>query len=145
MQVCCSFLFSGVFERFPRTKLVLTEANIGWIPGMLEQTDEMFFHYRWFPGAAQKMHELPSELFHRNVWATFIVDSVGLELRYHMKCSHVMRSTDYPHTPCDWPNSRLSVLHQFRGLPLEEVRGFVRGNAKQLYGLDIPESDPRGG
>ena len=33
---------------FPRLKLVLVEANIGWIPTLLEQTDDMFLRYRWF-------------------------------------------------------------------------------------------------
>src|SRR5262249_47758372 len=28
-------LFSGVLERFPRLRVVLVEANIGWIPAML--------------------------------------------------------------------------------------------------------------
>jgi predicted TIM-barrel fold metal-dependent hydrolase len=142
MRACCSLLFSGALERFPGTKLVLTEANIGWIPNLLEHTDEMFFRYRWFNGAAMQMHELPSELFHRNVWATFIVDSVGLELRYRMNHSHLMWSTDYPHTPCEWPNSRITALHQFRGLPLEEVRGFLHGNAVELYRLQVPDKEP---
>jgi hypothetical protein len=142
MQACCSLLFSGVLERFPGTKLVLAESNIGWIPNLLEHADDMFFHYRWFNGAAMQMHELPSELFHRNVWATFIIDSVGLELRYRMNHGHLMWSTDYPHTPCDWPNSRVTVLNQFRGLPLDEVRGFIHGNACELYGLQVPDKRP---
>jgi predicted TIM-barrel fold metal-dependent hydrolase len=143
MKVCCSLLFSGVFQRFRRTKLVLTEANIGWIPTLLEQTDNMFFRYRWIT-AAEHMQELPSQLFHRNVWVTFIIDTVGLDLRYRMNQNHLMWSTDYPHTPCDWPNSRLTALRQFRGLPLDEVRGFVHGNARELYGLDIPDEQPGG-
>ena len=141
--MCCSLLFSGVFQRFRRTKLVLTEANIGWIPTLLEQTDNMFFRYRWIT-AAEHMQELPSQLFHRNVWVTFIIDTVGLDLRYRMNQNHLMWSTDYPHTPCDWPNSRLTALRQFRGLPLDEVRGFVHGNARELYGLDIPDEQPGG-
>jgi len=35
-------IFSGLFERFPRLRVLLVEANIGWIPAMLEQTDDMF-------------------------------------------------------------------------------------------------------
>ena len=32
LPVVCDLIFSGIFERFPRLKLLLVEANIGWIP-----------------------------------------------------------------------------------------------------------------
>ena len=47
---------------------------------------------------------MPSEIFHRNFWATFMVDTVGMELRHRLNLDHVMWSTDYPHTGSDWPN-----------------------------------------
>src|SRR5262249_40360697 len=40
-------IFSGLFERFPRLRALLVEANIGWIPALLEQADDMFLRYRW--------------------------------------------------------------------------------------------------
>jgi len=59
-------IFSGVFARFPRLKTVLVEANIGWIPAMLEQTDDMFLRYRWFTGTTASLPTMPSRVFHRN-------------------------------------------------------------------------------
>ena len=106
----------------PRLKVVLVESNIGWIPTLLEQLDDMFLRYRWFTGATEKMRAMPSELFHRNLWATFMIDTVGMELRYRMNGRHLLWSTDYPHTGCDWPNSRVTIERVFRGLPLDEVR-----------------------
>ena len=44
-------LFSGVFQKFPKLKIVLVEANIGWIPTLLEQSDDMYRRYRWYSGA----------------------------------------------------------------------------------------------
>ena len=89
----------------------------------------MFLRYRWFTGATEKMRAMPSELFHRNLWATFMVDTVGMELRYRMNGSHLLWSTDYPHTGCDWPNSRVTIERVFRGLPIDEVKAFVHSNA----------------
>jgi predicted TIM-barrel fold metal-dependent hydrolase len=142
LPVTCALLFSGIFEQFPSLKIVLVESNIGWIPTLLEQLDDMFLRYRWFTGATEKMRLMPSELFHRNFWATFMIDTVGMDLRYRMNLAHVMWSTDYPHTGCDWPNSRVTIERVFRGLPLDEVRRFLHTNAVELYGLDVPDALP---
>ena len=52
----------GHLRALPRTlKIVLVEANIGWIPTLLEQADDMFRRYRWYTGAVeQEMSEMPS-------------------------------------------------------------------------------------
>lgn len=139
LPVACSLLFSGILEQFSALKLVLVESNIGWIPTLLEQLDDMFLRYRWFTGATEKMRSMPSELFNRNFFATFMIDTVGMDLRYRMNLSHLLWSTDYPHTGCDWPNSRVTIERVFRGLQLDEVKRFLHTNAVELYGLDVPD------
>jgi predicted TIM-barrel fold metal-dependent hydrolase len=143
LPVASEFIFSGIFDRFPRLDLVLVESNIGWIPTLLEQVDDMFLRYRWYTKAVEWMPRMPSDVFHQHVWATFMVDTVGLELRHRLNLDHVMWSTDYPHTGSDWPNSRVTLERVFRGIPLAEVRRLVHANAKRLYRLDwIPERRP---
>jgi predicted TIM-barrel fold metal-dependent hydrolase len=138
LPVACDLLFSGMFERFPALAVVLVESNIGWIPTMLEQCDDMFLRYRWFTGAVHKMTMMPSEIFARNFWVTFMIDTAGLELRHHLNLDHVMWSTDYPHSGSDWPNSRITMDRQFRGLPLDDVRKLVHTNARTLYRIPAP-------
>jgi len=128
-------IFSGLFERFPRLRALLVEANIGWIPAMLEQTDDMFLRYRWFTDTAAALPTMPSRVFHRNFWATFMIDTVGMELRHRLNLAHLMWSTDYPHTGTDWPNSRVTIERVFRGVPREEVQLMLHTNCKALYGL----------
>ena len=141
IPVVTELIFSCVFERFPGLKLLLVEANIGWIPTVLEQVDDMFLRYRWFSGAAQLMQTMPSRVFHRNFWATFMIDTVGIELRHRMNIDHIMWSTDYPHTGTDWPNNRVTIERLFRGVPKDEVKRMLHGNCKALYGLDhIPDT-----
>lgn len=136
-------LFSGVLERFPRLAVLLVEANVGWIPAMLEQTDDMFLRYRWFTGTAGTLRTMPSRAFHRSFWATFMIDTVGMELRHRLNVDHLMWSTDYPHTGTDWPNSRVTIERVFRGLPRDEVEKMLHGNAKRLYRLaEVPDRLP---
>jgi predicted TIM-barrel fold metal-dependent hydrolase len=132
-------IFSGLFERFPRLATLLVEANIGWIPAMLEQTDDMFLRYRWFTETSALLPTMPSRAFHRNFWATFMIDTVGIELRHRLNVDHLLWSTDYPHTGTDWPNSRVTIERTFRGVPQSEVKKMLHDNVKALYGLhDVP-------
>lgn len=132
-------IFSGLFERHPTLRALLVEANIGWIPAMLEQTDDMFLRYRWFTSTSATLPTMPSRIFERNFWATFMVDTVGMELRHRLNIDHLMWSTDYPHTGTDWPNSRVTIARVFRGVDAGDVRKMLHENCKRLYGLtDVP-------
>jgi predicted TIM-barrel fold metal-dependent hydrolase len=87
--------------------------------------------------------EFPSQIFHRNFWATFMVDTVGMDLRHRMNGDHLMWSSDYPHSGSDWPNSRVTIERVFRGVPRAEVKKMLRTNCVELYGLDnVPDRLP---
>ena len=137
LDVACDLLFSGIFERYPALKIVLVEANIGWIPTLLEQGDDMFRRYRWWTGAHQEMSEMPSRIFHRNFYATFMVDRSGLELRHRLNLDHIMWSTDYPHSGTDWPDSGITIERVFRGIPKDEVKKMLHDNCKALYDIEV--------
>ena len=141
LPVASDLIFTGFYEKFTKLKIVLVEANIGWIPTLLEQTDDMFLRFRFFTEATQKMSQMPSTIFHRHFWATFMMDTVGVELRHRMNIDHLMWSTDYPHSGSDWPNSRVTIERVFDGLPKADVKKMLHDNAKALYGLHhIPDS-----
>ena len=135
IEMASNLVFSGVFERISDLRVVLVESGIGWIPTLLEQLDAMFLRYRFATDAVGRMQSLPSEIFHRNIWATFITDQVGLENLHRINRAHVMWSTDYPHDTCDWPNSRATIEHQFRGVTLDAARAILHDNAVELYRL----------
>ncbi len=137
MDTASLLIYSGVFERFADLKLILVESNIGWIPTFLEQSDDMFRRYRFFSQALHQMTRMPSDIFHSNIWATFMMDTVGLELRHRLNVDHLMFSTDYPHSGCDWPMSRGVIEKTFRGIPKTEVRKMLCDNAARLYSIDI--------
>ena len=140
VPVVSDLLFSAMFRKFPELKIVLVEANIGWIPTLLEQCDDMFYRYRFFTEASGKMG-MPSEIFHRHFWATFLIDTVGMDLRHRLNTNQIMWSTDYPHTASNWPNSRQVIDRQFHSLPLAEVKKFLHSNCKTLYNLNhIPDT-----
>jgi predicted TIM-barrel fold metal-dependent hydrolase len=138
LPAVCDILFSGIYTRFPDIRIVLVESNIGWIPTLLEQADDMFMRYRWYTGAVEQQTRFPSEIFRRNFWATFMVDTVGMDLLHRMNIDHLMWSSDYPHSGSDWPHSRKTIEHVFHGVDPAHVKQMLHTNCKSLYSLDIP-------
>ena len=81
------------------------------------------------------LKELPSDLFKRQVWATYQADFVGLQLIPFFGEGHMMWASDYPHPDSTWPNSQAVVEQETAHLSPDMQRKIVRDNAVALYGL----------
>jgi predicted TIM-barrel fold metal-dependent hydrolase len=129
------FIFSGVLERFPGLKLVSAENNIGWLPYVVQAWDRAYETSRYMDSSPLKLK--PSEYFHRQVYATYIDDPVGVADRHQIGLDNIMWSSDYPHTASTWPHSQDIVARDFKDVPAEEKWKIVRENVTTLYELDL--------
>ena len=129
------FIFSGVLERFPGLKLVSAENNVGWLPFVIQRWDQAHATSRYMQTTPLKLR--PSEYFHRQVYATFIDDAVGVENRHQIGIDNIMWSSDYPHTASTWPHSRDIIARDFKAAPETEKWKIVRENVIALYDLDL--------
>lgn len=138
--------YSGVFERHPALRFVITEAGAGWLPGLCRRLDATTERYRmegssanFFGGrTAGRLPELPSTYIHRNVWlgASFlhrrevlVADRIGID--------RIMWGNDFPHVEGSYPYSREALRATFAGLPEADVRTMIESNAATLYGFDL--------
>ncbi len=132
-------IYSGVLERFPRLKVVCVENEIGWIPFVLEQWDYYFKRFASSRPSALSIKLLPSEYFHRQVYATFFNDAVGGHMLSWWGTDNCMWSNDYPHGNSTWPHSRDIVARDMGGLPSETRAKLLRENVARLYNISIPK------
>src|SRR6202021_4031454 len=58
-------IFSGVFERHPKLRIVLAESECGWLPFVLQQWDYYFERFRQKESLG--IERLPSEIFNEHV------------------------------------------------------------------------------
>jgi predicted TIM-barrel fold metal-dependent hydrolase len=79
---------------------------------------------------------LPSELIRRQCAATFMYDPVAINNRHVTGIETLMWGNDYPHPEGTWPKSRAVNDEQFAGIPADEARAIVHGNAARLFGFD---------
>jgi predicted TIM-barrel fold metal-dependent hydrolase len=77
----------------------------------------------------------PSYYFDRNVYASFISDPIGVELRHHPGGKNIMWSSDYPHSETTFPHSHEVIAHNFKGVPTAERDWIIGGCAQKFYGL----------
>ena len=139
-------IFSGVFERHPAMKLVLTEQGSGWVPDTLATLDDWYHRFRsgeqtsevLFGGpAAEKLSMAPSEYWARNC-------AVGASMLRREECARrddigvdrIMWGSDYPHLEGTHPHTAAKLHETFHGVPTDEVALMLGGNAMSIYGFD---------
>jgi predicted TIM-barrel fold metal-dependent hydrolase len=132
------FLFSGVLNRFPRLNLLYAEAQIGWIPYLLERADDVWETHRGWSHSQLNCPEPPSTYYRRQVYSCFFKDEVGVDLLDRVGVDNVLFETDYPHQDGTWPRSREAAAEQFGHLDPVSIEKIARGNAIKLFGLDLP-------
>jgi predicted TIM-barrel fold metal-dependent hydrolase len=130
-------LFSyGILERHPDLRLVLAESGTGWIPFIVQEMDYRY-HQVLDRGASDSftLKKLPSDIFKKQVWATYQQDFVGLNLIQFFGEGHMMWASDYPHPDSTWPNSQAVVEREMAHLDPDMRRKISRDNAKVFYKL----------
>ena len=124
-------MFSGALERYPDLKVVIGEAGLGWIPYVLEHMD-----LEWedqFKDLDLKMK--PSEYWHRQCYATYQTDLVGIKLLKELGEDNVMWGSDYPHPDGIWPDSRDFIKRELSEVAPATRRKVICDNAAKLYRL----------
>jgi uncharacterized protein len=128
-----AMIFNGALERHANLKIVLGESGMGWIPYLLERMD-----YEWedqFKDLSLTMK--PSEYWHRQMYATYQQDKVGIKLLDELGEDTIMWGSDFPHPDGVWPDSQTFIEEQLGHLPPGTRRKIVCDNAAKLYGFTV--------
>ena len=114
-------------------RLVLAESGIGWLPYFLARLDSEWHALRdkldYAPAVA------PSELFRRQVVATFEEEPLAAQLIPLLGAGSCMWASDYPHTDSTFPNSRQAIEESLGSLPEPDRRKITATNCARLYGF----------
>jgi predicted TIM-barrel fold metal-dependent hydrolase len=138
-ETLCYFCASGVLERFPALRLVFVETGAGWFAYCCERMDEAFAeHAQW---VNPKLADPPSRYATTQCHVTLGADRAPLLTREITGVAPLLWASDYPHPEGTFPHSQEVVGRIFAGVPEDEVRAIVGGNAARLYGLALPRED----
>jgi predicted TIM-barrel fold metal-dependent hydrolase len=142
-------LLSGVFERFPKLKFVITEGSAAAFPPLLEQLDSIIANVRKGEIGELKYtaeNALPrsaSEYFMQNCWvgASF-PGPLDAEARAAMGPDRFMWGSDYPHDEGTAPYTTEHLRLVFHAVGEAELRRILGENAAKLYGFDMTKLAP---
>jgi predicted TIM-barrel fold metal-dependent hydrolase len=142
-------LLSGVFERFPRLKFVMTEAGASQFPPLLKQLDGIIANVRRGEIGELKYtseNALPrsaTEYFQQSVWlgASFPAPA-DVEARKVLGPERYMWGSDYPHDEGTGPYTREHLRQVMSHIDEAEKRQILGGNAAKLYGFDLDALAP---
>ena len=145
-RTLAQLIFAGVFERHPRLKVVFTETGTGsWVLDMATTLDQ-FVRSAKVPGAistmfagpaVEKLSLLPSEYARRSCWVSALVNGTDPERREEIGIDRLMWGADFPHHEGTAPYTKVALRGTISGVPEDDIRQIVAGNAAELYGADL--------
>jgi predicted TIM-barrel fold metal-dependent hydrolase len=136
-RVISNLLYSGLFDRCKKLKIVSVESGIGWIPFVLESLD-----YEWAETGSngeQTLAMKPSDYFKRHIYGCFwfektaptkLIDQVGED--------NVLFETDFPHPTCLYPDVQAHIAEISAGWSETRKRKILQDNAAALYKIALP-------
>src|SRR6185437_5455264 len=129
-----SMVIEGVFERFPKLRVVLVEGGFVWVPSLCWRLDK---HWKTLRSEVPHLKRAPSEYIREHFWYTSQPIEEPEDPRHMLDAmdwvgwDKILFSTDYPHWDFDDPKFAFARLR----LTSEQHKKLFRDNAANLYGL----------
>jgi predicted TIM-barrel fold metal-dependent hydrolase len=125
----------GVFDRFPRLKVLVLESGGGWIGYWLDRIDAVYGHT--FIGTRVPLEHKPSDYFRERVWISCDPDERTIPaLAERFGADRFMWASDFPHA--DHTPEYVEDLEALAGMfPERDRRRFLGDNARELFGITV--------
>ena len=135
-EMIASLFVAHVFRDHPDLKLVCIETGVGWMAHLISWMDVLVGeHPSMYPGLTEK----PSETFHRQIFGSFLWDTIGVANRDIIGVGNIMWCNDYPHNYGPFPNSIKQIEKDLGMLSDEERHMILAANAMRVFGLEDDE------
>jgi len=131
VQAAFASLCLGVFDRFPKLKVLLLETGCGWIAHFLERLDAKYKFLGWKTDMKQK----PSEYFRRQCWISFDPDETTIPAMVE-RCGpeRFLWASDFPHFDAS-PEPVKETKEAVASLPASIQQKILGDNAAEAYQL----------
>ena len=128
------YVFGGILDRHPTLQVGWFEGGINWIPAALQDAEHLY-------ASMQHMadHEIEHDVSHywqRHMYASFMVDPLGLEMIDRIGVDRVMWSSDYPHNESTFGYSDRSLAAVVDAVGPDDAVKLVSTNVLTFLGLE---------
>ncbi len=125
----------GVFDRFPRLKVLVLESGGGWIGYWLDRIDAVYGHT--FIGERVPLQHKPSDYFRERCWISCDPDERTIPaLAERFGADRFLWASDFPHA--DHTPEYVDDLNELvSSFPEADRRRFIGDNARELFGISV--------
>ena len=139
-DVIAAMVGGGVLDRNPSAKILFVECGAGWLLGLAERMDEVYFGHA--PSIKPKLSRKPSEIVRDQVHCSFQNDSSCLLTRHELSIQNFLFASDYPHSEGTFPFSQDIIKQAFAKHPdlTNDEKAAVLGlNAAAMFGINAED------
>jgi predicted TIM-barrel fold metal-dependent hydrolase len=127
------FIFGGIFDRFPKLRVFLSEYDASWLAILKYRLNRI----ERFPGFDYLQKKPASRYIDENVFAGIINDPLTWKLKSELNLDTIMWGSDFPHPPCPYPNTTQNIGRVLGDLSPDDRYKIVAGNAIKLYNITV--------
>lgn len=130
-RAVAKMIASGVFDRHPALKVIVSEGGATWGPFVADRLDEA---YRQHASAVRPtLARLPSEYLYENVYASFQHDRSAVAANWAMGWKNVVWGSDYPHLEGTYGHTQKTLHELFDDVDAETRRRITVGAFEELF------------
>ena len=127
------YVFGGILDRHPGLRIGWFEGGINWVPSTIQDAEHIAASFRHL--ATLEVQHDPQHYWDAHMYASFMVDPLGLELVDRIGLDKVMWSTDFPHNESTYGYSNESLAAVVAAVGPEAAARVVGGNVVRFLGL----------
>ena len=127
------YVFGGILDRHPGLTVGWFEGGINWVPAALQDAEHL-----WASLQHMADHEICQDVsayWDHHMYASFMVDPLGLEQIDRIGIDRVMWSSDYPHNESTFGYSEQSLASVVDALGPDDAVKVVSTNVMRYLGL----------
>jgi predicted TIM-barrel fold metal-dependent hydrolase len=136
-----SLMHSGVPARYPKLRIVFTEAGIAWAPYMMWRMDLYYNEYRRMVPVLDKR---PSDYMKERMWFATQPLEAPDDPRHLVETIEHIGGADRILFASDWPHHDFDHPKAIMRLPMSSdmKRKIMGENAQALFNINVPSSEP---
>jgi predicted TIM-barrel fold metal-dependent hydrolase len=130
-RAVAKMIATGVFDRHPQLKVIVSEGGATWGPFLADRLDE---GYRQHGSVVRpRLERLPSEYLYSNVYASFQHDRSAVQACMAMGWNNVCWGSDYPHFEGTFGHTQKTLHELFDDIPAGPRRRITVGAFQELF------------
>jgi len=133
-DIISMLVFSGVFERHPKLRIVSVESDASWIPHYGMRMDAAYNHHRYWEQVNLSKMRAPTSMKTSILPSKTITRGKMTEL---LPMDRIMFASDFPHSDGIWPHSKEVADRLTKTMSDTHARMITHDNVAKLYGITV--------